>query len=154
MTSNKLSRNAPCPCGSGRKYKHCCWGKGFDWVSDGHDQATRAVPLSAEVRTQLGAWRQQFRQRFGREPAPDDLLFVDGPPLEQMEHHIAEALKRARVDPAFIYAFEETGLLVSEDNQHLIPEDDLRTWQAAVARYRARQSSSAPPPHRRRRNEP
>lgn len=22
--SPKISRNAPCPCGSGRKYKHCC----------------------------------------------------------------------------------------------------------------------------------
>ena len=22
-----LSRNAPCPCGSGKKYKHCCLGK-------------------------------------------------------------------------------------------------------------------------------
>ena len=21
----KISRNAPCPCGSGKKYKHCCW---------------------------------------------------------------------------------------------------------------------------------
>jgi hypothetical protein len=21
----KTGRNAPCPCGSGRKYKHCCW---------------------------------------------------------------------------------------------------------------------------------
>lgn len=21
---NKISRNAPCPCGSGKKYKHCC----------------------------------------------------------------------------------------------------------------------------------
>ncbi|MDJ0823498.1 MAG: SEC-C metal-binding domain-containing protein [Paracoccaceae bacterium] len=20
----KVGRNAPCPCGSGRKYKHCC----------------------------------------------------------------------------------------------------------------------------------
>jgi uncharacterized protein YecA (UPF0149 family) len=20
----KISRNAPCPCGSGKKYKHCC----------------------------------------------------------------------------------------------------------------------------------
>jgi hypothetical protein len=23
-TSSKADRNAPCPCGSGRKYKHCC----------------------------------------------------------------------------------------------------------------------------------
>ena len=22
--SDKISRNAPCPCGSGKKYKHCC----------------------------------------------------------------------------------------------------------------------------------
>lgn len=21
---NKVARNAPCPCGSGKKYKHCC----------------------------------------------------------------------------------------------------------------------------------
>jgi hypothetical protein len=23
--SQKVSRNAPCPCGSGKKYKNCCW---------------------------------------------------------------------------------------------------------------------------------
>ena len=24
---NKINRNSPCPCGSGKKYKKCCWGK-------------------------------------------------------------------------------------------------------------------------------
>jgi hypothetical protein len=28
MSRKRLSRNAPCPCGSGKKYKHCCYGKG------------------------------------------------------------------------------------------------------------------------------
>src|SRR5262245_22025280 len=28
VSHQKLSRNAPCPCGSGKKYKHCCYGKG------------------------------------------------------------------------------------------------------------------------------
>lgn len=23
----KVGRNDPCPCGSGKKYKQCCWGK-------------------------------------------------------------------------------------------------------------------------------
>lgn len=23
----KVGRNAPCPCGSGKKYKHCCYAK-------------------------------------------------------------------------------------------------------------------------------
>lgn len=26
MATAEISRNAPCPCGSGRKYKHCCIG--------------------------------------------------------------------------------------------------------------------------------
>ena len=25
--NQKINRNAPCPCGSGKKYKHCCIGK-------------------------------------------------------------------------------------------------------------------------------
>ena len=52
----------------------------------------------------------------------------------------AEAMKRAGLSPALVYAFEQTGLLVTEDNQHLIPEQDLRAWQAAVARYHAQQA--------------
>jgi hypothetical protein len=30
MSQKKISRNAPCPCGSGKKYKNCCYGKGFE----------------------------------------------------------------------------------------------------------------------------
>ena len=31
ISEPKISRNDKCPCGSGRKYKHCCIGKGIDW---------------------------------------------------------------------------------------------------------------------------
>ena len=34
MARKKLSRNSPCPCGTGKKYKHCCYRKGFDWEED------------------------------------------------------------------------------------------------------------------------
>ena len=27
MTRKKISRNDPCPCGSGKKFKHCCYRK-------------------------------------------------------------------------------------------------------------------------------
>ena len=30
MSRKRLSRNDPCPCGSGKKYKHCCYGKGVE----------------------------------------------------------------------------------------------------------------------------
>jgi hypothetical protein len=61
-------------------------------------------------------------------------------PLEQARHPIAQAMKQASIDPALIHAFEQTGLLVTEDNQHLIPEQDLRTWVAAVSESRAREA--------------
>jgi hypothetical protein len=38
MADKKISRNDPCPCGSGKRFKHCCMGKGIDW------QARRALP--------------------------------------------------------------------------------------------------------------
>jgi hypothetical protein len=144
MAPRKISRNAPCPCGSGRKYKHCCWGKGFDWVGDEQGPVGREVPLSTETLALLEAQRQRFQQQLGRDPGPDDLLFFDAPPLEQVEHQLVEAMRRAGLNPALIHAFEQTGLLVTEDNQHLIPEKHLRAWQAAIAEYNAQHDPNPP----------
>lgn len=30
MSARELGRNGPCPCGSGRKYRQCCWLRRFD----------------------------------------------------------------------------------------------------------------------------
>ena len=126
MGRHKLSRNAACPCGSGQKYKHCCWGKGFAWTQDEQGQLLREVPLPDEALPLLEEQRRKFQQQFGRDPGPDDLLFFDAPPLEQVEHQLAQAMRRAGLDPALIHAFEQTGLLVTEDNQHLLAEQDRK----------------------------
>lgn len=138
MTARKRSRNTPCPCGSGRKYKHCCWNKGFVWGEEEPGQLIREIPLSAETLDLLKEQQHRLREHLGREPNPEDPLFFDAPPLEQVEHQLVQAMKRTGIDPALIHAFEQTGLLVSTDNQHLIPEADLQAWHAAVADYRAR----------------
>jgi hypothetical protein len=145
MARHQLSRNAPCPCGSGKKYKHCCRGKGFTWVEDQAGQPLREVPLPAEARPLLEEQRRKFRQQFGRDAGPDDRIFFDAGPLEQAEHQLVQAMKRAGLDPAFIHAFEQTGLLVTEENQHLIAETDLRAWQAAVVEHRARHQPAPGP---------
>jgi hypothetical protein len=44
----KTGRNAPCPCGSGKKYKHCCIAK------EGTSQAP-AKPVKEEVVAELHA---------------------------------------------------------------------------------------------------
>jgi hypothetical protein len=151
MARHQLSRNAPCPCGSGKKYKHCCRGKGFAWAEDDQGNLFRDVPLPGEALPLLEEQRWKFRQQFGREPGTEDLVFFDAPPLEQVEHQLVQAMKRAGLDPAFIHAFEQTGLLVTEDNQHLIADQDLQAWQAAVAAHRAQEARKAGrpdnPPH-------
>jgi tetratricopeptide (TPR) repeat protein len=43
---NKTGRNDPCPCGSGKKYKHCCLEK--DRAAE-HEQFARAAAAAAEA---------------------------------------------------------------------------------------------------------
>jgi hypothetical protein len=50
MSRKKLSRNAPCPCGSGKKYKHCCYRKDFDWLEDDEGSIFKSMPLSAKLK--------------------------------------------------------------------------------------------------------
>ena len=137
MSRKKVSRNAPCPCGSGKKYKKCCWCKGFEWEEDEGGNVYRATPISPDVADILQEQRQKFIDRHGRESGLNDPVFFDLPPLEHVEHAMVEAMKKAGIDPAFIYAYEKTGLVVTEENQHLIPEKDLNEWQAAIHEYEA-----------------
>jgi hypothetical protein len=145
MSKKRISRNAPCPCGSGKKYKNCCYGKGFEWV-EGEDGAVgRSVPITEELAEVLQQVRQAFIDKHGREPEPDELLLTDLPHLEHLEAMLAGEMEKAGLDPAFIHAFEMTGLLVSEENRHLIPEKDLDQWEAAVEEYRRKNSEQQKP---------
>jgi hypothetical protein len=81
--------------------------------------------MSDDVAEVLQIQRQNFIDRFGREPGPDDPIFFDLPHPEHVEHMMAEDKKAAGIDPAIIHAFEKTGRLVTADNQHLVPEKEL-----------------------------
>jgi SEC-C motif len=145
MSKKRISRNAPCPCGSGKKYKHCCYGKGFEWVGDEDGAVAKSIPMTEEMTEVFHQIRQAFIDKHGREPGPDELLFTDLPHLEHLEAMMVGDMKAAGLDPAFIHAFEKTGILVSEENQHLIPEKDLDEWKSAVEEYRKKSSKRQKP---------
>ena len=48
---------------------------------------------------------------------------------------ITKAMEKAGIDPAMVYATRVTGLLLTEDNLHLISEVDLQEWNDAVEDY-------------------
>jgi hypothetical protein len=136
MPRKKLSRNAPCPCGSGKKYKHCCYGRDFEYLEDEDGTILKSIPVTDEMGEVIQGQKQRFIAKYGREHGPGDNLFFDMPPLEHVEHFMVEGMKQAGLDPAIIYAFEKTGLLVTEANEHLISDVDRAEWAAAVLEYR------------------
>jgi hypothetical protein len=133
--AKKISRNDPCPCGSGKKFKKCCIDKDFEWLEDEDGNIFKSIPMSDDMMEIFGKQRQAFIDRNGREPGPDDPVFPDMPHPEHLEHEMVEMMKRANIDPAKIYAFEKTGRLVTEDNQGILTEADLLEWEAAIDEY-------------------
>jgi hypothetical protein len=129
----KISRNDPCPCGSGKKYKKCCINKDFDWVETDDGNVGRSVHLSDETIDVLQELRQSQIEKFGYLP---DRVFEGAPPLEHIEHFTIEAMKKAAVEPALIFAYEKTGgLLLNARNEKLVPDSDIEEWEAAIDEY-------------------
>jgi len=95
--------------------------------------------MSASVHQAMLDRKQHFIEKFGREPGPEDPVFFDPDSdkpqeisEEQIDSMMNEALSAAGVDPAVVYAYNKTGLLVSEENLHLMSEEDLAEWNQAV----------------------
>ena len=131
----RLGPNAQCPCGSGKKYKKCCMRKKFDWVENENSDIGKSIPIAPELKELLQIQLERFREHFGREPGPNDPIFFDQPPLEHSEFYAVRDMRRAGLAPELVYAFEKTGLLVTDMNQDLIPEKDLEEWDAAIEEY-------------------
>jgi hypothetical protein len=128
-----------CPCGSGESYERCCFLKGFHYYQDDETgEVLRSVPLSGEARSELekalAGQREKFIAEFGREPGPADPIFFDVDE-DALHETTVKAMQASGVPPALIYAYEETGLIVTSENRQLIPEVELREFDAKVREY-------------------
>ena len=109
------------------------------------DETIGNVTLPEELMGIVNAQRQKFIEKFGRKPGSGDKLFFDAPPLEHMEHMIVQTMKQIGVDPAIIHAFEKTGLIVTEANQHLLKDADLDEWNAAIEEFSTKHGQTEEP---------
>lgn len=141
ISHEELDADEPCPCGSGQLYGDCCWEKDFSWVRDEQGKIYRSLPAGDELRDMLEGLREAFVAEHGRNPEAGDPLFPGMPHPEHLEAMMAEMMKQAGMPPAIIYAFEQTGLLVTEENQNQIPDVDLARWEAAIEEYESRQAT-------------
>lgn len=122
----KIGRNDPCPCASGKKYKHCCLDK---------DRAAEFAPLAAK-RAELQAQRQQHREQLtGLWPyVPDEYDHLDDDSnavvdlihagkLDEAERAARELLVRY---PQVIDGFDRLGMLHEARGQNRQAADCYR----------------------------
>jgi hypothetical protein len=139
--AGKISRNDPCPCGSGKKYKKCCINKDFEWHETDDGDIARSVQLPDAAREILEELRQSQIRKYGRLP---ERVFEGAPPLELVEHYTVEAMKKAGVEPALIHAYVKTGgLLVNARNERLVPDTDIEEWETAIDEYERQEGRKA-----------
>jgi hypothetical protein len=109
-----------------------------------HDRVPyRRVRMSKEMIQMLEEQKERFRQKFGRYPRPEDPVIWDETAseptpasAEDIHQTILSALIAAGSPPEFIYAFNKTGRLVTESNQHLLSPDDYQEWVDALEEFR------------------
>ena len=82
---------------------------------------------------------QRFIKQFGRKPTANDPILFDKISQRQVDQALTEAFLETGLDPAYLYAYQKTGLLVWEGNLSLIPDKDIREWKATVREFRRMQ---------------
>jgi len=80
----KVGRNHPCPCGSGKKYKHCCLAR--DEAAATADREQQQHRIAAPVDAPRASWR----------PVVDD----DGERLDQMSNDAVDLIHAGKLDEA------------------------------------------------------
>jgi hypothetical protein len=133
----KVSRNDPCPCGSGRKYKRCCYAEAAPLVQRSDGELAHELPIGPEMGEILQRQREKCIARYGQEPGPDDQIFVDVPSDDEYAAMVTTAMEQAGVAPQVIYAFRKTGRIITQENAKFVPAAALEGWHQAIAEYEA-----------------
>ena len=125
-----VSRNAPCPCGSGKKYKKCCFKK--DLVEEKLAETVRdASEVLGEDPTIYAIWSEWRKAReVGDFNFLYDLLDESGPLFEQFPDRaafVAQCSDGTAVIPSGVATFKHLRITVESKSAQLlqtIGEDD------------------------------
>lgn len=95
----------------------------------------KKAKITKEVKEILEEQRQKFIKKFGREPQPDDPIFFDAPPQEEVHRQILEAMEKAGTTPELVYAYKKTGRILTEEASKNLSKKELKEWQDAIDDY-------------------
>lgn len=134
----RLDRNEPCPCGSGKKYKKCCWNKAFQYIVDEDGKIFRQIEVKEKIVDDiLEKNRKRFEMVFDRKVEPDDPVFPDTMLIskEKYKEVVTEMLTNINVPPQIIYAFNKLDYTITQGLEDRFTSQQLKDWKEAIREY-------------------
>jgi len=89
----KTGRNDPCPCGSGKKYKHCCLEK--DWATELAPAVRQRVALQAQKANQAAQ-----RKDYQAELLESQAALQEAQALDAASNAVVDRVHAGRLDEA------------------------------------------------------
>jgi hypothetical protein len=97
--SPKIQRNDPCPCGSGKKYKNCCWIQERNFAHEKNQDTLRALEeQDFSSLEEVQAFVQQQMQRQNETPE-DDFEGLSPGQMYRLLHHPLSSPEVVRIQP-------------------------------------------------------
>jgi hypothetical protein len=101
------------------------------------------IDLSPRAEAEMEAQLRRFREKFGRDPLPSEPIFFDPDfdvptPYDPEKFHqrMLEVFEAAGTPGDLVYAWEKTGMILTEDNRRLFSKKGLRAWRRAIRECR------------------
>ena len=112
--TNTTSRNDPCPCGSGKKYKKCCLEK--DQASERAERTRVAAKRAAAEQAQIKATGEAFEASQALDAASNAVLYlVRAGQLDEAERAARQLLERY---PEVLDGYERLAMVYEARGDH------------------------------------
>jgi hypothetical protein len=135
---SKPGRNDPCPCGSGKKFKHCCVNKPPPPpLPLTPEQECRRLTAERDMKNDVYALdlHQRLGRKLGRKPTKNE--WDRALEAERQQHsELIDALKDVRGGEMYAYAYEQTGFLVIDAKTRKHNPVLSAKWDAAIAAWK------------------
>jgi len=147
MEKEEIKGSELCPCRSGKQYKKCCKKKAFKFVRDNKGEIYKRLPTTGElpdfIQREVGtsSRKELWSKTLGIDATTmKDAQFIDIPYLPEAKVSpegldIIEIMQKANIPPELIYAYQRTGLIVTEQNKRFLPDIELQEFYNAVDEY-------------------
>lgn len=148
MSRREINKLDKCPCGSNKSYKYCCKNKSFKFVQDmDTGQIYKRISLLNDndipqyikelvgVSSRKELWSKAIGVDISRINGAEyiDVPYIKGHCPEELE--TIELMKQANIPKELIYAYQKTGLIVTENNKKFIPDIELEEFYDAANEY-------------------